>query len=82
MSSKITLTILKREIRKQLRQIKDEKNQREICSFLGFVENRNLSKEVETYFSATFPSGLTYYNWVLGNEKMKGLIEEVKGELT
>lgn len=77
----ITLTKLKQEIRKQLRQIKNKKNQREICSFLAFVENAELSREVETYFSATFPSGFTYYNWVNGNDKMKDLIKEVKGEL-
>jgi len=66
---KITLSILKKEIKRQYRRIRQDKQY--AFNFLGFVENKELSPEVEKLF--TFKAA---YDWVNGNEKMKKLIEE------
>ena len=47
--------------------------------FLGFVENRELTSEVESYFTCTNRDGIVAcWDWVNGNDKLKKLIEEVE----
>ena len=62
------------QIKKHIRKCK-----RENCpmSFLGLVENKDLTPNVEALFTFVTPSGYTGYDWINGNEKMKQLIEEV-----
>ena len=79
MSEKETsISDIKKEIKRQVRQKK--KGQRLYYSFLGFVEDKDLSKEVETLFREVTPGGYTYYNWVHGNEKMGALIQTIEEE--
>ena len=71
-----TLTDLKREIKRQYREKK--KGKRTDYNFLGYVENKDLTREVENIFKAVTPTGYTYYNWVDGSEGMKDLIKTVE----
>ena len=66
---------LTREIKKQTREIKQGK--RYSYNFLGFVENKELTPLVESYFKFVSPTGYTGYDWVKGNEKMRKLIDEI-----
>ena len=66
----LTLLQLKKHIKKCKRK--------EIrFDFLGLVENRDLSPEVENLFRFVSPSGYIGYDWVNGNDKLKNLIKEV-----
>jgi hypothetical protein len=63
----VTLNDLKKHIKKSKRL-----NKR--YNFLEFVENKDLSLEVESYF--TLPAiGITAYDWVNGNSKLKQLCD-------
>jgi hypothetical protein len=46
-------------------------------NWLGFVENRDLSPEVEALFTLYNPTGRPAYNWVSGNEKLRQLEKEI-----
>ena len=69
----ITIKDLKKEIKKQHRRIKA--NKQDGYNFLGFVENKDLTEEVINLFSITDKTGSTWYNWVGGTEKMNIFIE-------
>jgi len=43
-------------------------------NFLGLVENRDLTPDVENLFKFTTPTGYTGYDWVKGNVKLADLI--------
>jgi len=74
MGKMITEKDLIKEIRMKIRK-------REPLSFLGFVENKDLSKEVEAYFELYNGAGIKCgYDWVNGNEKLKKLIKKIKEE--
>lgn len=67
-----TLADLKRHIRRYHKKYNGGK-----YDLLGFVENQDLSPEVEslfTFYRNGMPCG---YDWVNGNEKMKQFIKEV-----
>ena len=66
----INLWLLKRHIRRC--KIKGVK-----FNFLGFVENKDLTPEVESLFSFCSPSGYCGYDWVNGNDKLKVLIDSL-----
>jgi len=64
----LTLLQLKKHIKKCKRK--------EIrFDFLGLVENRDLSPEVENLFRFVSPSGYIGYDWVNGNDKLKNLLK-------
>ena len=76
--------VLKTEIIKEItiadlkKEIKRQKKKNIYIGFLGFVENKNLSEEVLSYFAFYDDLGnIRGYNWVNGNEKLKELKEEV-----
>ena len=73
----LTITDLKRHIKKQLRRIKQGKA--EGFNFLGFVEDKELSPEVKSYFTFYTAGGAEVYDWVNGNKKLKELVEIIKG---
>lgn len=50
-------------------------------NFLGFVENKELSPLVESYFTVIAPSGARGYDWVNGNELLEELIEDIKQDM-
>lgn len=68
----VGLKELRKEIKRQYRRIK--KGKQDNYNFLGFVEDKNLTSEVENLFKVITPSGATYYNWVSGTERMKKFI--------
>lgn len=70
MKGKLTLTELKRHIKKCKKHNKN-------FGFLGLVENRDLTPEVEGLFKFITPSGYIGYDWVNGNDKLKQLIIEI-----
>ena len=72
----LTEADLKRHIKKQLRKIKRGKD--ESFHFLGFVENKELSTEVESYFTFYTARGAKVYDWVNGNKKLNNLIEIIR----
>lgn len=43
-------------------------------NWLGFVENRDLTPEVENLFKFVSPSGHIGYDWVHGNTKLADLL--------
>ena len=67
---KLTLADVKRRIRKC-----DKKNVR--YDWLGFVENQDLTNEVESLFTFINYHGATAYDWVNGNNKLKTLIQSL-----
>lgn len=71
---KCNLSHFKKEVKRQYKRIK-AKNQ-DGYNFLGFVENRDLTSEVENLFKIITPAGYTFYNWIKGNNKMEKFIEE------
>ena len=60
----ITMAAVRRHIKKCKRQ-----NRR--YDWLGFTENKELSREVESLFTLWNPCGYSAYNWVNGNEKLR-----------
>ena len=66
MSKKLTLSDIKRHIRKC-------KKNGWNYTFLGLVENRDLTPEVEALFTLTTYEGATVYDWVKGNKLMEKL---------
>jgi hypothetical protein len=46
-------------------------------NWLGYVETRDLSPEVEALFTLSSPTGSPAYNWVSGNEKLAALIAQL-----
>lgn len=69
----LTIKDLKKHIKKRLKKgLK--------LDLLGFVENKDLSSDVESYF-ALYGIGCIGYDWINGNNKMKMLIEELKREV-
>jgi len=66
----LTLKGIKKHIRKH-------KKDGSPMGFLGLVEDRDLTLEVEALFKFVSPSGCTGYDWVNGNDKMKQLIKEL-----
>ena len=70
----LTKRDLVKEIKRQARQIKQGK--RKDYNFLGWVENKELTPLVESYFKVVTPSGYVFYNWVDGNDKMRELIRQ------
>ena len=78
---------IKRQYKEQIKEIEKEDNSREYkefkkqlitFNFLGFIENKELSREVEDYFKFINRFGAVVgYDWVNGNEKLKQLIKEV-----
>jgi len=76
--------VLKTEIIKELtkadliKEIKRQKRKNLNIGFLGFVENKDLSDEVKSYFTFYDNLGnIRGYDWVNGNESLK----ELKGGL-
>lgn len=68
---KLSLAELKRHIKKCKKHNKN-------FGFLGLVENRDLTPEVESLFKFTTPYGyILGYDWVNGNDKLKQLIKEI-----
>ena len=67
---------IKREIKRQHRQIVQKKRYYNGYNFLGLVENQDLSPEVMRLFAVTTPTGYTFYDWVHGNNNMEQLIAE------
>jgi len=61
-----------KEIKRQGRAIK--KGKQDYFNFLGFVEKDDLTPEVIDYFKV----GVSFYNWIDGNDNLKKLIEEFK----
>lgn len=68
-NGELTKADLVREIKKQ------KKNGYK--GFLGFVENKKLP-DIEHYFYKITSSGIKWYNWVNGNERLKELYDNVK----
>ena len=66
--SVLTLAQLKRHIRKCHK--KEER-----FNFLGVVEARDLTPEVQNLFVFSTYTGVPVYDWVRGNYKLKSLIE-------
>ena len=66
----LTLRMLKKHIKKC------KKSGRRF-NFLGLVENKDLTPDVEGLFKFISPSGSVGYDWVNGNNKLKQLIKEV-----
>jgi len=65
----LTIADLKKEIRRQKRKNLD-------IGFLGFVENKDLSDEVISYFAIYDNLGqIIGYDWVNGNKNLKKLEE-------
>jgi len=63
---RITLDILKKHIKKcKKRNIK--------FNFLGFLENKELDREVKSLFSFD-GIGISGYDWINGNSKLKMFI--------
>jgi len=61
-----------------IKEIKRQHKKNLNIGFLGFVENKDLSKEVINYFSLKNRFGVVAgYDWVNGNDKLKELIKEV-----
>jgi len=77
MTKKITMAELKKEIRRQNREIKT--NKRIDFSFLGFVENKDMTPEIEKLFTFHGLSGYIGYDWIRGNEKMDYVINKTTG---
>jgi len=73
----ITKKDLIKEIKRQTREIKQGKRYPNSYNFLGFVENKELTPLVESYFKFVGPTGYTGYDWVKGNKKMRKLIDEI-----
>ena len=72
----ITMSILKRHIKHSLKKY----NQ---VGFLGLVENKDLTPEVEALFTYYNDKGMPHgYNWVSGNDKMRALVAQIKSELS
>jgi hypothetical protein len=76
--------VLKTEIIKELtkadliKEIRRQHRKNFNIGFLGFIENKNLSVEVEDYFNFKNNFGVAVgYDWVNGNENLKELIKEV-----
>lgn len=58
-----------RDVKKHIRQCKKQGRR---YDWLGFVENKDLSPEVEALFSV----GVHTWDWVNGNEKLRKLEED------
>ena len=70
-----TIKDLQREIKRQYRAIKEGKQLG--FNFLGYVENKDLSPEVENLFSFENMFGSRAgYNWISGNKRLKELIKQ------
>lgn len=68
--------INKKDLIKEIK--KQHKKHPSYFSFLGFVENRDLSEEVINYFCFKNEYGIIRgYDWVSGNNNLKELISEV-----
>ena len=65
-----------KEIKRQKREMKKGKRAENHFNFLGFVENQELSKDVESYFKVVTLGGSVYYDWVNGTNRLKELIKE------
>jgi len=76
---KIGLTQLKKEIKRQHRRVRV--NKQDDYNFLGFVEQVDLTSEVSNLFTIVTPTGATYYNWVSGTPKLKQFIEKVIADI-
>lgn len=68
---------------KTMKTIKDLKKHIKKCNkrgmrynFLGLVENNDLSPEVESLFTLE-GIGMSGYDWVNGNNKMKALVKSI-----
>lgn len=72
----VTKTLFCKEVKRQLGRIK--RGKREGFNFLGFVENQDLTSDVIRLFSLVTLSGATFYNWVIGNEKLQELLNKIK----
>jgi len=70
----INLKKLAREIRKQT--LKIEKKKQYDYSFLGFVENQDLTDEVESCFREITLRG-NWYNWVSGNRLLQRVLKKI-----
>ncbi len=66
----LTLRMLKKHIR-------NCKKHNRRFDFLGLVENKDLTPDVEGLFKFVSPSGFTGYDWISGNDRLKQLIKEV-----
>jgi len=74
----ITKKDLIKEIKRQNKEMEKGKRAKGHFSFLGFVENKDLSEEVINYFCFKNEYGIIRgYDWVNGNDKLKELIKEV-----
>ena len=74
----VTIKDLEKEIKKQYRGIK--KGKRYNYNFLGYVEDKDLSPEVENLFRVITPAGYTFYNWISGTETLKKFIKGITEE--
>jgi len=62
------------DLRKHIKNCK-KKNRR--YNFLGFVENKNLSPEVERLFTFYKMGCACGYDWVNGNDKLEEFIKQI-----
>lgn len=77
---KLTLTELKRYIKKRIKH--NLKTGSEAMSFLGLVENRELTPEVnDLFYSRGWGGTAGGWDWVNGNENLKKLVMEATNEL-
>ena len=70
MNKKITISDIKKHIKKCKRRLVR-------FNFLGFVENKELTSEVNNLFIFISPSGYIGYDWVNGNNHLKDLINNI-----
>ena len=71
-----------KDIKKEIkRQSKEKKNGKRLnYNFLGFIENADLTREVEELFEVIATSGHAYYDWINGNKRMSDLIQGLEGK--
>lgn len=70
----ITIIIFAKEIRKQILRI--DKGKQDSFNFLGFIENKDLTDGVESYFREITLRG-NWYNWVSGNRELQSILKKV-----
>ena len=67
-------TIKLHDVKKHIKKCRRYKKR---FDWLGFVENQDLSPEVEALFTFIGSTGHIGYDWVNGNQKLKDLIKSV-----
>lgn len=61
-----------------IKEIKRQHKEKMYVGFLGFVENKDLTPELESYFKLKNRFGMVAgYDWVNGNDKLQKLINVI-----